>query len=77
MDVALNDYRIKLGTAGYASMAHGDGILAEGTFTCDEDGSVSLTWERALQFDGDEWTSRETEDLVSSLSLMDGKSSYC
>lgn len=73
VDVALDEYRIKLGTVGYASMVHADGIVAEGSFTAEEDGSVTLTWDRAISYDGDEWTSRDTVGLLTSLSLMDGK----
>ena len=72
VDVSLNESRIKLGTGGYASMAHADGILAEGTFTAKDDGSIVLTWERAIAFEGGEWKPRETDGLVTSLSLMDG-----
>lgn len=58
-------------------MVHADGILAEGTFKADEDGCVELTWQRALEFSGGEWVSKETDSLVASLSLMDGMYGDC
>lgn len=72
IDISLDENRIKLGTGGYASLAREDGILAEGSFVAQEDGSIDFTWERVLQWDGDEWTTHKTDELVSSLSLMNG-----
>lgn len=74
MDVSVGNVRIKLGTRSYTSMAHSDGILAEGTFTCDENGVVGLQWERALTFAADgTWSSEATEGLLASLDLSSGK----
>mmetsp|Transcript_22473 Transcript_22473/g.51798 ORF Transcript_22473/g.51798 Transcript_22473/m.51798 type:complete len:308 (-) Transcript_22473:1009-1932(-) len=71
VDVSLDKARIKLGTRGYVSMAHADGILAEGTFTSDEKGVVTFTWVRALVFEEGAWKSRPTEGLMSTLTLTD------
>lgn len=77
LDVASGSARIKLGTKGYTSLAHSDGILAEGAFECDADGNVSFTWDRALTCDNGEWKAGDADasELPSSLSLVDGK--YC
>lgn len=70
IDVAVgSDARIKLGTSGYTSMAHADGLLAEGTFTCDEGGSVSLQWERAIKYQDGLWVSTDTDALLSTFGL--------
>ena len=74
IDVAFGPARIKLGTRGYSSMAHGDKILAEGTFECTDDGVATFTWKHALKFD-EEWKPLEdTTALVSQLSLSAGES---
>lgn len=75
LDVASGSARIKLGTKGYTSLAHANGILAEGTFECDADGKVSFTWERALAFNDGEWTAGDAtaSELPTSVSLVDGE----
>lgn len=77
VDVAMGDARIKLGTGGYASLAHASGLLAEGTFTCDEQGLVNLEWQRALEAGADgSWSSTPVESnlvLVKTFNLTDGK----
>jgi protein lin-28 len=72
IDVAAGDARIKLGTGGYTSLAHAEGILAEGTFEHSEDGKVTFTWERSLVFDG-EWKASDGKDsaLPATISLAD------
>jgi hypothetical protein len=50
IDISYDKCRIKLGTRNYASLANEDKILAEGSFTCIEDGTVTLEWKRAIQF---------------------------
>jgi hypothetical protein len=74
--VALGDARFKLGTGGYAAVAHKSGILAEGTYTCDADGKIAVTWEHVLKF-GAEWepstADAEAASLVTEIVLTDGK----
>lgn len=70
IDVAVDNCRIKLGTKGYVSLASSDVYLAEGSFTCDENGVVIFIWERALEFDG-EWKSRSTDGLTETINLSD------
>jgi cold shock CspA family protein len=73
LDIAIGDARVKLGTRGYASVAQKDKNIAEGSFTCDQDGQVTLQWKRAIQFDNDGcWNAIENMDgLVAQLSLLD------
>jgi hypothetical protein len=75
LDVSVNKtVKVKLGTAGYASMAHADGIVAEGTFACTPEGTVSLHWARAISFQNGEWqTTSSVSDLLSTFSLVDGE----
>jgi cold shock CspA family protein len=51
IDISLGSARIKLGTRGYASMCHADGIVVEGSFSSDIDGMITFEWKRALEFD--------------------------
>jgi cold shock CspA family protein len=73
IDVSLDKSRVKLGTQGYASVVHADGIIGEGTFVCDSDGSATFTWERCISCDGMDWVSEgdKVAVLPSGLSLMD------
>ena len=74
--IAIGDARFKFGTGGYAAVAHKSGILAEGTYTCDADGKIAVTWERVLKF-GSEWelstSDAEAASLVTEIVLTDGK----
>lgn len=71
IDVAVGSARIKLGTRGYSSMVHADGILAEGSFTCDESGLTKFEWKHALKF-ADEWKAYDdVSSLISELTLAD------
>lgn len=72
VDVSLDKARMKLGTRGYASMAHADGILAEGTFSSTPAGVVTLAWARALSFSEGEWKTYSTDQLLATLTLTDG-----
>lgn len=74
IDVALGDVRVKLGTHGYASVAHADGIIGEGTFVCGEDGVATFTWEHCI-FHSGSWImdNEKAASLPSFLSLSDGK----
>jgi len=72
IDVSVGPSRIKLGTGGYASIAHADGILAEGTFTADADGIVSLSWDKCIEFVSGEWITKEGSfDLATTTTLLD------
>lgn len=78
IDVSVGDARVKLGTRGYSSMAHAQGIIAEGTFECDADGNAKFNWEHCISFDSASGAWVATPDkaatLLSTLSLSDGKS---
>ncbi|KAL3923553.1 MAG: hypothetical protein SGILL_001592 [Bacillariaceae sp.] len=73
--LAIGDARIKLGTDGYAALAHSAALLAEGKWTVEPNGVVTITWERVLKLDGDEWApstaEAEKEILVSEINLVD------
>jgi hypothetical protein len=75
IDVAVGDARVKLGTRGYSSMAHADGIIAEGTFECGADGNATFVWEHCITFDSGsgQWvlTNDKAAELLSALSLSD------
>ncbi|KAL3804717.1 hypothetical protein HJC23_008532 [Cyclotella cryptica] len=75
IDVAVGDARVKLGTQGYAAMAHAGGIIAEGKFECDAQGTATFTWEHCITFDegSGSWvaTADKAAQLLSSLSLSD------
>mmetsp|Transcript_28985 Transcript_28985/g.43735 ORF Transcript_28985/g.43735 Transcript_28985/m.43735 type:complete len:318 (+) Transcript_28985:276-1229(+) len=75
IDISVGTARVKLGTRGYASMATADARLAEGSFTCGEDGQAVFTWKRCIIFDmgAAEWKliDESSTDLLSSLSLAD------
>jgi hypothetical protein len=72
VDVSTGKQRIKLGTGGYVSMAHGDGILAEGTFTSDDSGAVNFTWAHVITCADGAWSGSTADGLISALSLSDG-----
>lgn len=72
VDIAIDKQRIKLGTRGYVSMAHGDAILAEGTFIADENGVVTLTWEHVLKFVDGEWKGATADGIIGTFTLTDG-----
>jgi hypothetical protein len=80
--VAVGDARVKIGTTGYTALAHATGIIAEGTYTCENDGIVKPTWTKVLKFDGEdgEWKpsdATEQEDvLVGDINLSDGAYSF-
>uniref|UniRef100_A0A7R9ZQ32 CSD domain-containing protein n=1 Tax=Craspedostauros australis TaxID=1486917 RepID=A0A7R9ZQ32_9STRA len=52
---------VKLGTKGYAAMAHSSGVLAEGTYTTAPDGSVTMEWPKIIKADGAEWSATTVE----------------
>lgn len=72
IDVSLGSARVKLGTGGYSSLTHAEGILAEGTFKCEPDGSATMHWENCIIFNDGNWKALESDSrLVTSLSLLD------
>lgn len=75
IDVSVGDARVKLGTRGYSSMAHAEGIIAEGTFECDADGIATFAWEHCISYDeaSGQWVSTpdKAAELLSTLSLSD------
>mmetsp|Transcript_35262 Transcript_35262/g.51812 ORF Transcript_35262/g.51812 Transcript_35262/m.51812 type:complete len:276 (+) Transcript_35262:95-922(+) len=75
IDVSIGQARVKLGTGGYSSMAHSDGIVAEGIFDCTPEGNATFQWDRSIAFQGGEWKTSDPKSplLVSSLSLVDDK----
>lgn len=76
IDVSVGDSRVKLGTNGYSSMAHADGVLAEGSFTCDADGNAAFSWEHCIAIDkgSGEWVASGDQSMLpSSFCLADGK----
>lgn len=82
--IVMDNFRLKFGPDGYAALCHADGIMAEGTFTCDDEGIVTLTWKNMLKFEGGEWKTDDpiagssTGVLVSTFNWTDGESSiYC
>lgn len=73
--MSVCDARVKLGTQGYASMAHAGGIIAEGTFVCGADGVATFTWGHCISFESGQWvaTKEKGGQLLASLSLSDGE----
>lgn len=77
--VQVEKARVKFGPDGYAALAHADGIMAEGNFTCDNSGNVTFTWKNMLKFEDGEWKTQDpiantsNGALVSSLNWNDGK----
>jgi Cold shock proteins len=76
LNIAFGDARMKLGINSYASLVHKDKIIAEGVFSCDEEGEglIALDWKRAIEFDHDSqsWKVREQDEigkLISELNL--------
>jgi hypothetical protein len=75
VDLALGGSRIKLGQGGYASLIDSTCLIGEGSFTCDEAGNVTFSWERCMQLSADgQWQTADETKLMPSLSLADGKS---
>ena len=79
VDISSGSVRIKLGTNGYTSAAHADGLLAEGTFESDDAGKITFTWKNALAFEGGKWIASDatSDKFPASLSLGDGESESC
>lgn len=74
IDVSIGSARVKLGTGGYSSMAHAEGILAEGSFEYENNGTATIRWERCIVFKDGAWIGVDSDArLVSSLSLLDDK----
>lgn len=75
--MAIGDARVKLGTDGYAALAHSTAILAEGSWTVEPTGLVKVTWDRVLKLADSAWVPTTAEDakavLVTEINLTDGK----
>lgn len=71
VDVALANWRIKLGSGGYCSCAHASKMLAEGEFSSSDSGDVALTWNKCISFLNEKWVSADTGTMLCSLSLLD------
>jgi cold shock CspA family protein len=71
VDVAIGDARIKLGSGSYAGFVHKDGIVAEGTYSCDEEGTVVIDWSKSLIFVDGKWVENDPSSLLSTFSLTD------
>eukprot|EP00559_Dactyliosolen_fragilissimus_P007201 CAMPEP_0184863676 /NCGR_PEP_ID=MMETSP0580-20130426/12147_1 /TAXON_ID=1118495 /ORGANISM="Dactyliosolen fragilissimus" /LENGTH=250 /DNA_ID=CAMNT_0027362145 /DNA_START=29 /DNA_END=781 /DNA_ORIENTATION=+ len=71
IDLAVGPARVKLGTRGYSSMANKNRTVAEGSFECDSDGNVVMTWTKAIKCDGEWKPIEDTSTLLSKLSLSD------
>jgi len=72
IDISLGDARVKLGTGGYSSLAHAEGILAEGSFECETDGTATMHWDRCIVFQDGAWKVVESDPrLALTLSLLD------
>ena len=76
VDVAVGDVRIKLGQGGYAGCALASATVGEGTYTCDEKGTVNFKWERSLEYKEKAWKKGDPSGLIATISLADGKSQY-
>lgn len=72
--VTVDKTRLEFGPEGYAALARSDGILAEGTFTCDDKGEVTITWSKMLKYEGEEWKSQDAKSagLIGSFNWSDG-----
>jgi hypothetical protein len=46
--------------------------VAEGTYTCDEQGVVTFDWKLAIEYSGDKWIPSDTSKLMPTLSLVAG-----
>jgi hypothetical protein len=74
--LAVGDARIKLGTDGYAALAHSKAVLSEGSWSVIPSGAVTFKWERVLKLGGSEWllstVDAEKELLVNEINFSDG-----
>jgi hypothetical protein len=73
--VSIGDARLKVGTGGYITLAHSSGIIAEGKYASEKSGKLSVTWEKVLKLDGEEWKASSVEDgaLLKEIDLTAGK----
>lgn len=77
VDISVGEARIKLGQGGYAGLAHAKGKVGEGSYVCSDEGLVTFCWERCLSYSSGAWTPDEPGNLISSVSLLDGKCLCC
>jgi len=73
IDVSFGAARVKLGTGGYSSVAHADGVLGEGTFSCDNDGQATFIWDKVMAVSDGDWKKTTAADcnLPTFFSLLD------
>ena len=75
--LSVGDSRLKVGTGGYLTLAHASGLIAEGTYSTEKAGKLTVTWERVLKLDGSTWTVSSVEaengSLLKEIDLTDGK----
>lgn len=77
IDLSVDNTRIKLGNRSYAAIASAEGYVAEGTFEVNEaDGVITLKWEKALEWNNNEWKSLSLAAIMTSLDLKGGMYSY-
>lgn len=78
--ISVGDARLKVGTGGYITLAHASGVIAEGNYTNDKDGKLTVTWQKVLKLDGSEWkvstVEAENGALLKEVDLKDG-TYYC
>jgi hypothetical protein len=72
IDVALGGARIKLGRGGYCGFCSSDATVAEGTYTCDEQGIITFSWTVAIEFSDGKWNKKDVSNLMATLSLAAG-----
>lgn len=73
IDLSVDNTRIKLGNRSYAAIASAEGYVAEGTFEVNKaDGVVTLKWEKALEWNMNEWKTLSSSAIMTSLDLKGG-----
>jgi len=70
IDVGFESVRVKLGSGGYSSIVHKDAILGEGCFECDEDGNITMNWEKYLVYVNGEWKKVDNDQRLPTMLLL-------
>jgi len=74
VDVSTGPARIKLGNGGYISMASKDAVVCEGSYTYSEQGEITPSWEKAMQWKDQAWALLDSmRNLPGPFNLEDGK----
>lgn len=73
--IAIGDARLKVGTGGYITLAHASGLIAEGKYSSAKDGKLTVTWEKVLKLEGEEWKASSVDNgaLLKEIDLTAGK----